>query len=99
MVSNFWHPRTFEQKAFLFQTFFCVYIPRKNRIRKMYITIIMLNLFSLLNPVLNDAPEPWQIGFQDGASPTFEGIQELHNSIFFYMILISVGVAWVLGSV
>jgi len=60
---------------------------------------IMLNIFSLINPVYNDAPEPWQIGFQDGASPTFEGITELHNSIFFYLLLISVGVAWMLGSV
>jgi cytochrome c oxidase subunit 2 len=59
----------------------------------------MLNIFSLINPVYNDAPEPWQIGFQDGASPTFEGITELHNSIFFYLLLISVGVAWMLGSV
>ena len=59
----------------------------------------MLNIFSLINPVYNDAPEPWQIGFQDGASPAFEGITELHNSIFFYLMLISVGVAWVLGSV
>jgi len=59
----------------------------------------MLNIFSLINPVYNDAPEPWQIGFQDGASPAFEGITELHNSIFFYLLLISVGVAWVLGSV
>ena len=38
-----------------------------------------------------DAAEPWQIGFQDGASPTFEGITELHNAIFFYLVLISVG--------
>lgn len=46
-----------------------------------------------------DAPEPWLIGFQDGGSPTFEGITELHDSIFFYLIVIGVGVAWVLGSV
>jgi heme/copper-type cytochrome/quinol oxidase subunit 2 len=59
----------------------------------------MLNLLSLFNPVLYDAPEPWQIGFQDGASPTFEGIIELHNSIFFYLVVISVGVSWVMGSV
>lgn len=51
-------------------------------------------------PVLRcDAPEPWLIGFQDGASPTFEGMTELHDAIFFYLIVIGVGVAWVLGSV
>lgn len=59
----------------------------------------MLNPFSLFSPVLNDAPEPWMIGFQDGASAGFEGIVELHNNIFFYLLLISVGVAWVMGSV
>ena len=46
-----------------------------------------------------DAPEPWLIGFQDGASPTFEGITELHDTIFFYLLLIGVGVAWMLASV
>ncbi|MBP1357798.1 MAG: hypothetical protein JZD40_04840 [Sulfolobus sp.] len=60
----------------------------------------MLTLYSLLvNPTQCDAPEAWQIGFQDGASPTFEGITELHNSIFFYLVVISIGVAWVIGSV
>jgi cytochrome c oxidase subunit 2 len=33
-----------------------------------------------------DAPTPWQIGFQDGASPGFEGIVTLHDSIMFYLI-------------
>jgi cytochrome c oxidase subunit 2 len=60
----------------------------------------MLTLYSLfINPTHCDAPQLWQVGFQDGASPTFEGITELHNSIFFYLIVISVGVAWVIGSV
>jgi cytochrome c oxidase subunit 2 len=60
----------------------------------------MFDLLSrLLSPVYCDAPEPWQIGFQDGASPTFEGITELHDSIFFYLVVIFVAVAWVLGSV
>jgi len=57
----------------------------------------MLNLF--LNTLYNDAPQPWQIGFQDSASPAFTGIVELHNTIFFYLIVICVGVFYVLGSV
>nr|QWC53756.1 cytochrome c oxidase subunit [Rhizoctonia solani] len=56
-------------------------------------------LFTILQPIYNDAPEPWQIGFQDGASPGFEGITELHDSIFFFLVIISVGVFWALGSV
>ena len=64
----------------------------------------MSNLLSLINwpligTVYNDAPEPWQISFQDGASPTFEGITELHSSIFFYLVIIFVGVGWMIGSV
>ena len=42
----------------------------------------------LFNSVLNDAPQPWQIGFQDSAAPGFTGIVELHNILFFYIILI-----------
>lgn len=42
--------------------------------------------------VFNDAPEPWQFGFQDGASPTHEGITELHDAIFFYLVVIFFGV-------
>jgi cytochrome c oxidase subunit 2 len=56
-------------------------------------------LLTILQPIYNDAPEPWQIGFQDGASPGFEGITELHDSIFFFLVVISVGVFWALGSV
>lgn len=45
-----------------------------------------------------DVPEPWQLGFQDGASPAFEGIVELHDNIMFYLVLIVIGVAWMMGS-
>nr|YP_008994148.1 cytochrome c oxidase subunit II [Jaminaea angkorensis]AGJ71979.1 cytochrome c oxidase subunit II [Jaminaea angkorensis] len=50
------------------------------------------------NTIYNDAPQPWQISFQDGASPTQEGITELHDTIFFYLIVICFGVLFVLGS-
>lgn len=56
-------------------------------------------LLSIFNTIFNDAPQPWQIGFQDSAAPGFTGIVELHNTIFFYLVLISVAVFWVLGSV
>ena len=64
---------------------------------------LLLTMFTLLslitNPIRCDAPEPWQIGFQDGATPTYEGITELHNSIFFYLIVIFIGVSWAMGSI
>ena len=58
------------------------------------------NIFSnIFNIIKNDSPEPWQIGFQDSAAPGFEGIIDLHDSIFFYLVVISIGVFWVLASV
>lgn len=59
----------------------------------------MFSLFNYLFVTKCDAPEPWLLGFQDGASPTFEGIVELHNTIFFYLIVIGVAVGWMLISV
>jgi cytochrome c oxidase subunit 2 len=65
-----------------------------------------MTLFSFISNVLStqlftmsmDAPLPWQIYFQDGATPPFEAITELHDTIFFYLIVIATGVTWVLGS-
>ena len=51
------------------------------------------------NIILNDAPQPWDLGFQDSAAPGFSGIVELHNTLFFYLIVVVVGVFWVLGSI
>jgi len=43
-----------------------------------------------------DAAEPWQLGFQDAATPMMQGIIDLHHDIFFFLILILVFVLWVL---
>nr|YP_009493207.1 cytochrome c oxidase subunit 2 [Ganoderma calidophilum]AWJ64002.1 cytochrome c oxidase subunit 2 [Ganoderma calidophilum] len=59
----------------------------------------MLNFFSIFNTIYNDAPQPWQLGFQDSAAPGFTGIVELHNTIFFYLVVICVSVFWVIGSI
>ena len=37
---------------------------------------------------LNDTPVPWGLFFQDTATPQMEGLEELHNNIFFYLLLI-----------
>ena len=47
----------------------------------------------------NDAAEPWQIGFQDSASPGMTGIIELHNDIFYFLVLILFSVFWILGAI
>lgn len=59
----------------------------------------MSQIFSIFNVIYNDAPQPWQTGFQDSGAPGFSGIIELHDTIFFYLIIICVGVFWVLGNV
>ena len=59
----------------------------------------MFNTNFLLSTIFNDAPEQWMLGFQDSAAPSFTGMNELHNTIFFYLVVISVGVFWVLGSI
>lgn len=58
----------------------------------------MLKNFAIFSTIFNDAPQPFQIGFQDSAAPGFTGIVELHNTIFFYLVVISVAVFWVLFS-
>ena len=47
----------------------------------------------------SDAPQPWQLGFQDSATPGFTGLVTLHNTIGFYLIVISMAVLWALFSI
>jgi hypothetical protein len=61
------------------------------------LTIILTNLKMhelqfIFNGIHNDAAEPWQMGFQDSASPLFSGLVELHNKIGFFLIVISLSV-------
>ena len=44
-----------------------------------------------------DVAEPWQIGFQDSASPSMTGLVDLHSDVFYYLIIILLGVSWILG--
>jgi cytochrome c oxidase subunit 2 len=43
-----------------------------------------------------DAPKPFQFGFQDPASPIAEGLNDLHNYIFLFLILVCTFVSWML---
>jgi len=47
----------------------------------------------------SDVPLAWGLYFQDGASPSFEGIVDLHNRIMFYLVIILFGVTWVMLSI
>jgi LAGLIDADG DNA endonuclease family/Cytochrome C oxidase subunit II, transmembrane domain len=46
-----------------------------------------------------DIPLAWGLYFQDGASPSFEGIVDLHNRIMFYLVVILFGVSWIMLSI
>ena len=52
--------------------------------------------FLLPSYVYADAPEPWQINFQDPATPVMQGIIDLHHDICFFMIVIAIFVLWML---
>ncbi len=49
-----------------------------------------------LNIAYCDAPEAWQIGIQDPATPSLEGMMALHNYISFFLVVIVVFVCWML---
>lgn len=57
----------------------------------------VLLVWSLI-PIVSrtDAPEPWQLGFQDPASPIMQGIIDLHHDVAFFLIVVSVFVLWML---
>lgn len=65
----------------------------------MYNTLIaILSLFFFSsNITLNDASSPWQLGFQDPATPIMEGIINFHNHIMFFLVVIGFFVMWLLG--
>ncbi len=47
--------------------------------------------------VFCDAPENWQIGFQDPATPIMEGIIHFHNHLMFFLVAIGLFVFYLLG--
>ncbi len=47
----------------------------------------------------NDTPIPWGLFFQDNATPQMEGLEELHNNIFFYLAIIMFSVSWIFASI
>ena len=56
-------------------------------------------MMDFLQTVYSDAAKPWQFGFQDPATPIAEAIINLHNDIWFFLIVIAVFVTWLLARV
>lgn len=48
---------------------------------------------------LNDTATPWGLFFQDNATPQMEGIEELHNNVFFFLAIIMFSVSWIFVSI
>nr|YP_010881094.1 cytochrome c oxidase subunit 2 [Moerckia flotoviana]QDE10612.1 cytochrome c oxidase subunit 2 [Pallavicinia lyellii]WIA66596.1 cytochrome c oxidase subunit 2 [Moerckia flotoviana] len=55
-----------------------------------------MNLIWIFPIAFRDAAEPRQLGFQDPATPMMQGIIDLHHDIFFFLIVISIFVLWML---
>lgn len=53
-----------------------------------------MNLFRVYSC---DAAEPWQLGFQDPATPVMQGLIDLHHDLMFFLSFILVFVCWILG--
>jgi len=62
------------------------------------IIMTLSNFYTNTFAIFNDAPQPWQLGFQDSAAPAFTGLVNLHDTIGFYLIIISLAVFWVFFS-
>src|SRR5208282_2633326 len=43
-----------------------------------------------------DFAEPWQVGFQDPATPVMEGIVDFFHQSSFYLVLVIVVVGWII---
>ena len=48
--------------------------------------------------VFCDAPEPWQLGLQDPATPIMESISFFHNFLMMFLLAIGIFVSWFLFS-
>lgn len=54
----------------------------------------LVNFFSFA-----DAPTPWQMGFQDPATASMEGIIDLHHDICFFLLMVLMLVLWLGGRI
>ena len=64
---------------------------------KSFFLLISLSVYLKNIQIYLDAPESWQMGFQDPATPIMEGIIDLHHDISFFLVFILVFVIWMLA--
>ena len=54
-------------------------------------------LFAVTSVAMADVPKPWEIGFQSPATPTMDGLTEMHNLLLIIIISVGVFVTLLLG--
>ena len=58
---------------------------------------MLADYFKTINVIAYcDAPEAWQLGTQDPATPVMEGMIFFHNYLLFFLIVIGIFVCWLL---
>lgn len=67
-----------------------------NFVNSFLISIYFYLYLIQLNPGLLDYAHPWQISFQDPATPVMEGIIALHHDLMFVLTIIGTAVTWLL---
>jgi cytochrome c oxidase subunit 2 len=60
-------------------------------------SLFSLNNLFLVSKSFCDSPEPWQMTFQEAATPTMEGIINLHNDIMAIIVFIVIFTCWMLA--
>jgi heme/copper-type cytochrome/quinol oxidase subunit 2 len=63
----------------------------------LFFILFPLYICTLIETIQNDSPEPWGTFFQDNATPQMEGLEELHNKMF-YLAIILFAVSWMMVS-
>nr|YP_009128334.1 cytochrome c oxidase subunit 2 [Sargassum thunbergii]AJP09386.1 cytochrome c oxidase subunit 2 [Sargassum thunbergii] len=58
--------------------------------------LFVFYVFKPYNIAYMDAPHPWQVGFQDPATPIMEGIISFNGLLMTFMLLIACFVGWLL---
>ena len=65
-------------------------------INPLLISICLYTYLVQLSPTFLDYAHPWQISFQDPATPVMEGIIALHHDLMFVLSIIGTAVTWLL---
>lgn len=60
----------------------------------LFIFLITINTI-LFSTTFLDSSTPWQLGFQDPATPVMEGIINFHHDLMFFLIIIVIFTSWI----